>query len=90
MTCREVAGFLGDYRAGDLEPDLRVRFEAHLALCPECVEYLRSYEATIRLAKGSFGQAGQPLAEQVPPRLVDAILRSLRKPARRGRGSRGR
>ena len=51
MTCRELTEFLIDYVDGTLSPDERARFDGHLARCPDCVTYLRNYEATIRLGK---------------------------------------
>jgi anti-sigma factor RsiW len=67
-TCRDVAGFLADYLAQELDADERTRFEAHLHACPECVTYLRTYGDTIRLTK----DAGLP--DPVPEELVRAIL----------------
>ena len=74
MTCRELTEFLIDYRSGGLTPEQRARFELHLADCAECVTYLRSYEGTIRLARGALGSPDDPLPSEVPEQLVQAIL----------------
>ena len=55
MTCREATGFLADYANGELLPDVRVRFEAHLLRCPTCAAYVRAYDEALRLARGSGG-----------------------------------
>jgi anti-sigma factor RsiW len=75
-TCRELVDFVGDYLAGDLPPDVRSAFDAHLAECPDCVAYLRSYEDTIRLARGA---GADPVPAPVPTSLVRAILAARRR-----------
>jgi anti-sigma factor RsiW len=77
MTCREVSDFLGDYMDGELLPDVRSRFEAHLLLCPTCAAYVRSYAEARRLARVSGSVLEQQLLpEDVPEDLVTAILAS--------------
>ena len=78
LTCRELIDFLAAYLDGELAPEARAAFEAHLSLCPNCVDYLSSYRETIRLGL----QACEPDAElpaDVPPELVDAILAACRR-----------
>lgn len=72
LTCRDVADFLMAYLERELDPPQRAAFEAHLAVCDECVRYLRSYARTIRLAKAAGREADQPA--EVPERLVRSIL----------------
>jgi anti-sigma factor RsiW len=77
LTCRELIETLAAYLDGELAPKPRAAFEAHLSLCPACVDYLASYRETIRLGK----QACDPDAEfpaDVPRELVDAILAARR------------
>jgi anti-sigma factor RsiW len=74
MTCRELVDFLADYVAGDLPSTERAPFDAHLAACPECVAYLESYEATIKLGKSAFCDADDALPDDVPEGLMRAIL----------------
>lgn len=49
LVCREVVELVTDYLEGALPRDERRRFEAHLAGCPHCTEYLAQMRATIRL-----------------------------------------
>jgi anti-sigma factor RsiW len=49
LVCREVVELVTDYLEGALSRDERRRFEAHLADCPHCTEYLAQIQATIRL-----------------------------------------
>jgi anti-sigma factor RsiW len=79
MTCRELADFLTEYLDGSLPAPLRSAFEAHLANCPECVRYLRSFEMSVALCRS----AREPLVEEAPPELIEAIIdasRSDKKP----------
>ena len=72
VTCRELTDFLADYLAGELGPDERSVFEGHLAECPDCVAYLRSYAETMRLAKDAYED--DPVPAGVPEQLIRAIL----------------
>ncbi|MBS1891514.1 MAG: zf-HC2 domain-containing protein [Actinobacteria bacterium] len=49
MVCREVVELVTDYLEGSLSRAERRRFEAHLADCPHCTEYLAQIRETIRL-----------------------------------------
>ena len=50
LVCQEVVELVTDYLEGALSPADRRRFEAHLAACPHCTEYLAQMRETIRLA----------------------------------------
>ncbi len=54
LTCRELVELLGEYRMEALDPESNRQAETHLLSCAQCVEYLRSYEQTICLAKRAF------------------------------------
>jgi anti-sigma factor RsiW len=47
ITCQQVVEVITDYLEDDVDPDLRTEFEAHLALCPGCAEYLAQMRLTI-------------------------------------------
>jgi anti-sigma factor RsiW len=79
LTCRELADFLGDYVSGELSPEVRMVFEEHLAECPDCVTYLRTYEDAIRLARNAVGS--DPVPPTVPAELVQAILAARHRPS---------
>lgn len=74
LTCRDVADFLMAYLDRELDPPERAAFEAHLAVCDECVRYLRAYERTVRLAKAAGQDPDE--ARDAPERLVQSILRA--------------
>ena len=72
LTCREMTDFLADYLDGSLALAERRLFDKHLAGCPECIAYLRSYAETIRLARQTSEDDALPAT--IPGELVRAIL----------------
>jgi anti-sigma factor RsiW len=76
LTCQELVELVTDYLEGTLPPDLRARFEAHLALCPGCVTYVEQMRETVRLV-------GRLRAEDVPPEMESALLEAFRDWRRR-------
>lgn len=47
MVCRQVVEAVTDYLEGTMAPRDRARFEAHLAGCPHCTEYLAQMRRTL-------------------------------------------
>jgi anti-sigma factor RsiW len=50
LVCQQVVELVTDYLEGSLSAADHRRFEAHLADCPHCTEYLAQIRETIRLA----------------------------------------
>ena len=50
LVCQQAVELVTDYLEGSLSGRARRRFEAHLAACPHCTEYLAQMRETIRLA----------------------------------------
>ncbi len=73
LTCREIADFLMAYLDGDMEADRRAEFERHLGACPPCVNYLRTYQRVVEMARASH-QCDAMRPPPVPEQLVKAIL----------------
>src|SRR4051795_7762150 len=48
IRCQHVVELVTDYLEGVLEPAMLTEFEAHLALCPGCTEYLDQIRDTVR------------------------------------------
>jgi anti-sigma factor RsiW len=67
------------YIDGDLSPAEQAEFDAHLAECPRCVDYLRTYRETIRLGKSAFPRSEASVPQEVPEELVRAILSARAK-----------
>jgi anti-sigma factor RsiW len=70
MSCRELVGVITDYLEGTLPGDARERFEAHLAECPYCVNYLDQMRATIE-ALGELNE--ESLDNETREGLVEAF-----------------
>lgn len=74
LTCRELIEFLDSYVENELSPDRRAVFDDHLAICPDCVDYLEAYESTRRLTRAAFPGPEDAPPEEVPADLLRAIL----------------
>lgn len=74
-TCQEILDFLDDYISSELPAAQREEFERHLAMCPPCVAYLKSYEQAIKLGKSACSDA----VEEPPEKLIKAILAARSK-----------
>jgi anti-sigma factor RsiW len=75
VTCREFAAFLLDYVENQLPGPERERFDAHLAVCPDCVRYLKDYRHAIRAGRMAFPDEWP---DDVPNELVAAIVGARR------------
>jgi len=80
MTCRELIEFLMAYVDDELEAGERETFDAHLAICPDCVAYLESYRLAKEAGRVAYAEPEGAVPDDVPEQLVTAIL------AARGRG----
>ena len=64
------------YLDNDLPDVQRAEFDRHMSACPSCVDYLKTYEKTIVLAKTC---ADDTVPAEVPESLVQAILAATKK-----------
>ncbi len=71
MACQELVELVTDYVDGALAAGDRARFEAHLADCPGCTEYVRQFEQTTRLV-------GRLAAGDAAPPVSPALLAAFR------------
>lgn len=78
LTCRTFVQFLDDYLAGSLSEPERDAFNAHLAACPPCVAYMKTYKATVRAGKAAFA-ADESIPAEVPEALLRAVLDACRR-----------
>jgi len=74
ITCNEVITFLLAYLSGELPPDKVHEFERHLAVCPSCVAYIKTYQATVRLGRAAMTAAPEGAPAELSGELVAAIL----------------
>jgi anti-sigma factor RsiW len=76
ITCRQLIDFVASYREHELTPEQHLEFERHLAVCPSCVAFMKTYEQSVLLAKAS---ADDPVPDEIPEALVRAILEARPK-----------
>jgi len=72
LVCQQVVELVTDYLEGVLSRSQRRRFEAHLAGCENCAEYLEQMRATIRLT----GRLG---AEDLTPEMQEDFAALYRR-----------
>ena len=72
MACQELVEVITEYVEGSLPELDRARFEAHLASCASCQEYLEQMRAVIRLT-------GKLTTRSLEPETVDSLLSSFRR-----------
>ena len=71
MPCQELVEVITDYLENALAERDRRRFEAHLAECEACRDYLEQFRRTIALA-------GRVEPERLPPRMREELLAAFR------------
>jgi anti-sigma factor RsiW len=76
ITCQELIDFIMSYLDNELPAAQRAEFDRHMAVCPSCVDYLKTYEKTVLLAKAGSDDL---VPDEVPESLVDAICRARNK-----------
>ncbi len=64
LACRELVELVTDYLDGVLPNDWRAGFEAHLAGCDGCTDYVRQIRITLQ-ALASLGEHARPDAQIV-------------------------
>jgi anti-sigma factor RsiW len=72
LVCQQVVELITDYLEGALSRSERRRFEAHLAGCEHCTEYLEQMRATIRLT-------GRLQAEDLTPEMREEFSTLYRR-----------
>jgi predicted anti-sigma-YlaC factor YlaD len=72
LVCQEVVELVTDYLEGTLSRSGHRRFEAHLAGCEHCSEYLEQMRATIRLT-------GRLQAEDLTPEMREEFTTIYRR-----------
>ena len=67
IVCREAVELVTDYLEDVLSQAQRRRFEAHLARCPDCPEYLAQMRAIVALA-------GRVTPDDLTPRMREGFI----------------
>ena len=72
IVCQQAVELVTDYLEGALSRAGRRRFEAHLAACPHCTEYLAQMRKTIELT-------GMVTAADLSPQMADEFIALYRR-----------
>ena len=72
LVCQQAVELVTDYLEGALSRSARRRFEAHLAGCPHCTEYLAQMRATIELT-------GTLTPDDLTPQMQDDFIQLYRQ-----------
>ena len=72
LVCQQAVELVTGYLEGTLSERARRRFEAHLAGCPHCTEYLAQMRETIRLT-------GRVEPEDLTPQQRDEFVELYRR-----------
>ena len=73
LTCQELLDYLSDYVEGRLPAAEHARMDEHLAVCPPCVDYLHSFQATLAACR-ALRSADLAQLPEMPEELIHAIL----------------
>ena len=76
LTCQQLIDFIMSYLDHELPQAQRAEFDRHMAACPSCVDYMKTYEQTVMLAKACADDA---VPDEVPESLVQAILEARKR-----------
>jgi anti-sigma factor RsiW len=72
LVCQQAVELVTDYLEGTLSRLARRRFEAHLAGCPHCTEYLAQMRETISVS-------GRLAPEDLTPQMRDEFVDLFRR-----------
>jgi len=72
VVCRQAVELVTDYLEGALSRRERARFEAHLAECPHCTEYLAEMRRTLDVL-------GRIEPESLGPEVRDELVALYRR-----------
>lgn len=75
-SCRAIVDVLCDYLEGELPPEEAMDFDSHMADCPPCVSFLKTYRKTTELCRSLS-------PEEIPTELKERLKQFLER--RRGR-----
>jgi anti-sigma factor RsiW len=79
LSCREFVALLHDYLLGALAAERTALMNEHLAACPSCVAYLKTYEAAIRMGRLALAATDEALPPEIPQALVRAVLEARKR-----------
>jgi anti-sigma factor RsiW len=80
LHCIEFVDLVTDWEHGALTDDVRAEVEEHLALCPDCVDYVNQLRATVGMLRGALDEAPPARAREA----ALAVFRATRRQPENG------
>jgi len=74
-TCKQIAALVLAYLNDELSPRRKRDFQQHLKICPDCVNFLKTYKKTIQAT-------GTLYADDMPSKVRDNIWQFIRSKMR--------
>ena len=71
-TCEQIAALVLAYLNDELSPRRKRDFQQHLKICPDCVNFLRTYKKTIQAT-------GTLYPDEIPSKVRDNIWQFIRR-----------
>lgn len=71
-VCKDVAELALDYIRRELEPSVEQRLERHLAHCPSCINFIRTYEYVPNVSR-------EVLTRQMPESVKSSLRQFLQR-----------
>ncbi|MGH7833197.1 MAG: anti-sigma factor family protein, partial [Candidatus Binatia bacterium] len=76
-SCKQATSLIADYVTGRLPATVARSFDKHLAICPDCVAFLKTYKKTVELAQGFLNRDPASLDAAKLKRSIDARLKKV-------------
>ena len=73
--CKQIADLLLAYINDELSPRRKRDFQQHLKICPDCVNFLKTYKKTIQATSTLY-------PEEIPSKVQDNIWQFIRRKLR--------
>ena len=73
LSCKELVELVTDYLDGAMAEADRARFDAHLAICPPCVEYVAQIGRTVRTVSATSDPVASSSTSGDPPAASSSV-----------------
>ena len=74
-ACKQIAAWVLAYLNDELSPRRRRDFQQHLKICPDCVNFLKTYKKTIQAT-------GTLYPDEIPSEVRDNVWQFIRRKLR--------
>ncbi len=79
ITCRDCVDLLMEYIDHTLEPAAQTRLDEHLASCPPCIHFLKTYKKCTEFS-GQLRDQKVQIPQELESRLQSFLKQEIQKP----------